>query len=94
MARFSFATVPLGDYVVSVEKAGFEDAQQTVTVYSGSSPTLHFQLNLSAVNQTASVTANAPGGAEKRRFCDAHIAGGTRADIAQTPARTVPTAWP
>lgn len=81
---FSFATVPLGDYVVSVEKAGFEDAQQTVTVYSGSSPTLHFQLNLSAVNQTASVTANAPGGAENvdsvtpTSLVD-------RADIAQTP---------
>jgi hypothetical protein len=81
---FSFATVPLGDYVVSVEKAGFEDAQQTVTVFSGSSPTLHFQLNLSAANQTASVTANAPGGVENvdsvtpTSLVD-------RADIAQTP---------
>jgi Carboxypeptidase regulatory-like domain/TonB dependent receptor/TonB-dependent Receptor Plug Domain len=62
--EFSFTSVPLGDYVVSVAKDGFADSQQAVTVISGSSPTLHFQLKISGVNQTATVVADAPGGVE------------------------------
>src|SRR5271155_2469942 len=48
---FSFSAVPLGDYLVTVTKNGFADDQQTVTVVSNSSPTLHYQLKIAAVNQ-------------------------------------------
>ena len=54
---FSFTSVPLGDYLVTVSKDGFADEQQTVTVLSGSSPTLHFQPQIASVNQTTTVLA-------------------------------------
>jgi outer membrane receptor protein involved in Fe transport len=54
---FSFTTVPVGDYVVTVSKDGFADEQQKVTVLSGSSPTLHFQPQIASVNQTTTVLA-------------------------------------
>ncbi|HKN73585.1 MAG TPA: TonB-dependent receptor [Candidatus Acidoferrum sp.] len=53
---FSFSAVPVGDYQVTVTKSGFADDQQTVTVTSDSSPTLHYQLTIAAVNQTATVS--------------------------------------
>ena len=56
---FAFATVPIGDYIVTVNRAGFATAQQTVTVVSDSSPILHFQLRIAPVNQTATVSAEA-----------------------------------
>ena len=52
---FSFTAVPVGDYLVMVTKSGFADDQQAVTVVSDSSPTLHFQLKISAVNQTTTL---------------------------------------
>lgn len=42
--EFSFLTVPLGDYVLSVGKADFTSVAQAVTVSSGSSPTAHIHL--------------------------------------------------
>lgn len=57
---FSFPAVPLGDYFVVVTKAGFAEEQQTVTVVAGSSPTLHFQLKIGTVSQTATVVASTP----------------------------------
>ena len=42
--EFTFLTVPLGDYVLSVGKADFTSVAQAVTVSSGSSPTAHIQL--------------------------------------------------
>jgi hypothetical protein len=56
--------VPLGDYLVSVTKTGFADEQQAVTVISGSSPTLHFQLTIGTINQTTTVVASPPGAVE------------------------------
>ena len=55
---FSFSSVPLGDYFVSATKQGFAEAQQAVTVVAGSSPTLHFQLKISAVNESTTVIAS------------------------------------
>ena len=52
---FLFVSVPVGDYLVTVSKVGFADDQQTVTVLSESSPTLHFQPKLASVNQTTTV---------------------------------------
>src|SRR5580704_11513598 len=40
--EFSFATVPVGDYKITVTQSKFETAQQTVTVVSNSAPILHF----------------------------------------------------
>jgi hypothetical protein len=48
--EFSFTTVPLGDYRITVTQSKFETAEQTVTVTSGSSPILHFQLGIASVN--------------------------------------------
>jgi hypothetical protein len=53
---FSFSAVPVGDYLVTVTKTGFADGQQTVAVASDSSPTLHYQLKIAAVNETATVS--------------------------------------
>jgi hypothetical protein len=57
--EFSFVAVPVGDYVVTTTKGGFADDRETVTVISGSSPILHFQLKLAPLNQTATVSAEA-----------------------------------
>ena len=81
---FSFTTVPLGDYFVSVTKSGFADEQQAVTVISGSSPTLHFQLKITTVNQTATVVAAPPGEVENIDSVTPTTLV-NRADIAQTP---------
>ena len=81
---FSFPAVPLGDYVVSVAKNGFEDQQQGVTVISSSSPTLHFQLKLTTVNQSATVIATAPGAIESVESVTPTTLV-DRADVAQTP---------
>ena len=55
--EFAFLTVPLGDYVMSIDKAGFASDAQGVTVGSGSSPTARIQLvpgsSLAAVTVTA-----------------------------------------
>ena len=81
---FSFTTVPLGDYFVSVTKSGFADEQQAVTVISGSSPTLHFQLKITTVNQTTTVVAGPPGEVGNIDSVTPTTLV-NRADIAQTP---------
>jgi hypothetical protein len=81
---FLFSAVPLGDYVVTVSKDGFANAQQTVTVISDSSPILHFQLKIAAMNQTATVSAESQ---EETANVDS-VTPTTllaRQDIAQTP---------
>jgi hypothetical protein len=57
---FSFSAVPVGDYLVGVQKNSFADEQQAVTVVADSSPTLHFQLKIGTVNETATVVASTP----------------------------------
>jgi len=81
---FAFTAVPLGDYVVTVTKAGFADTQQHVTVLSGSSPILHFQLVVAPVSQKVTVSAEAQ---EEVATTDS-VTPTTlvaRADVAQTP---------
>jgi hypothetical protein len=56
---FTLLNVPLGDYNVTVVGSGFATLQQAVTVHSGVSPVLHFELNLLSVSQTVTVTAPA-----------------------------------
>jgi TonB dependent receptor/Carboxypeptidase regulatory-like domain/TonB-dependent Receptor Plug Domain len=54
---FSFSAVPVGDYILTVNKSSFADMQETTTVLSDTSPVLHFQLKLATLTQTATVTA-------------------------------------
>jgi TonB dependent receptor/Carboxypeptidase regulatory-like domain/TonB-dependent Receptor Plug Domain len=57
--EFTFLTVPVGDYVLSVGKADFAAAAQAVTVSSGSSPTAHIQLAAGAAPATVVISAQA-----------------------------------
>ncbi|HLI86373.1 MAG TPA: TonB-dependent receptor [Bryobacteraceae bacterium] len=57
--EFQFPSVPVGDYKVAVTQPQFAPMEQRVTVNSSSSPVLHFQLALAAVNQATEVSAEA-----------------------------------
>jgi hypothetical protein len=57
--EFSFTTVPVGDYKISVTQAQFATAERTITVVSGSSPAFHIQLAIATVNQTTVVVGQA-----------------------------------
>src|SRR3974390_3191517 len=56
--EFDFSAVPLGEYTVTVMVAGFQTAPQNVVVNSGSSPVLHFQLELAGVSEKTVVTGD------------------------------------
>jgi len=55
--EFTFTSIPLGEYFVSITAPGFAAIKQQITVVSGSSDVLHFQLPIAAVEQSAHVTA-------------------------------------
>jgi hypothetical protein len=55
--EFTLPAVPLGDYTVTITKAGFASLRQTVTVSSDSSLTLHYMLEIASVNQSVNVSA-------------------------------------
>jgi hypothetical protein len=57
--EFSFSTVPVGDYKITVTKPGFDALEQAVTVDSSSSPILHFELAIAPLNQATVVVGNA-----------------------------------
>src|SRR5258707_8350452 len=54
--EFEFSAVPLGEYTVTVAMSGFQQTQQNAVVTSGSSPVLHFQLELAGVTEKTVVT--------------------------------------
>jgi outer membrane cobalamin receptor len=54
--EFDFSAVPLGEYAVTVTLSNFQTAEQAVVVMSGSSPVLHFQLEIASVNEKTVVT--------------------------------------
>jgi TonB dependent receptor/Carboxypeptidase regulatory-like domain/TonB-dependent Receptor Plug Domain len=54
--EFDFSAVPLGEYTVTVTVPNFQQAQQNVVVGSGTSPVLHFQLELASVSEKTVVT--------------------------------------
>jgi hypothetical protein len=62
--EFSFMTVPLGNYVLSVTRPDFAATSQVVTVTSGASPIAHIQLSkdaaLAAITVTAAVDTAVP----------------------------------
>jgi hypothetical protein len=55
--EFTFTSVVVGDYTVTVSMEGFETLEQGLTVVSDSSPVLHFPLKLASVHQTTTVSA-------------------------------------
>jgi hypothetical protein len=57
--EFSFTGVPLGDYKVAAGHADFRASEQAVTVASGSSPVLHFQLAVATLSQAETVVGQA-----------------------------------
>jgi outer membrane receptor for ferrienterochelin and colicin len=57
--EFTFMTVPLGDYVLTVSQADYLTVSQAVTVVSGSAPIAHVQFAKGAVLAPITVTAAA-----------------------------------
>ena len=57
--EFEIEAVPVGDYIVTVSRTGFNTLEQKITVISDSSPVLHFPLEIASVNQKVTVTAEA-----------------------------------
>ena len=81
--EFTFTSVPVGDYKITVTQAKFQTAEQNVTVVSGSTPILHFQLAILSLNQTAVVVGQAPDVANVDSVTPTTLI--ARQDIAQTP---------
>jgi hypothetical protein len=79
---FTFMTVPLGDYVLTVNHTDFMPTSQVVTVTSGASPIAHIQLAkgsaLAAITVTAAVDTAVPDTATPTTVV-------SREDIARTP---------
>ena len=53
---FSLPALPLGDYVVTVTKAGFNTLQRDLTVASNTSSILHFEMQVGTVKESVTVT--------------------------------------
>ena len=49
--EFSLSAVPLGVYIITAAQSGFGTAQQTITVAANTSPVLHFELQVAAVQR-------------------------------------------
>lgn len=52
---FDLSSMPLGEYTVAISQSGFQNAVQALTLASGTSPVLHFELRLGAVHETVTV---------------------------------------
>src|SRR5271170_1115307 len=54
--EFSFTSVPVGDYAVTVSSKGFQQMQQDVIVQSDTSPVLHFAMVVAGANEHVEVS--------------------------------------
>ncbi|MGA2375667.1 MAG: TonB-dependent receptor [Candidatus Sulfotelmatobacter sp.] len=54
--EFSFTSVPVGDYAVTVSSKGFREMQQDVIVQSDTSPVLHFAMVVAGANEHVEVS--------------------------------------
>ncbi len=79
---FTLPNVPLGDYTVTVTHTGFATLQQSLTLHSGTTPILHFQLQIASVSQSVNVTAETQTANVDTVTPTALL---SRIDIAQTP---------
>ncbi|HUX11023.1 MAG TPA: carboxypeptidase-like regulatory domain-containing protein, partial [Terriglobia bacterium] len=55
--EFEFSAVPAGVYSLAVKAQGFQPAEQSITVSSGSAPILHFPLEIAAARESVRVSA-------------------------------------
>jgi hypothetical protein len=55
---FQFLAVPLGEYIVKASETGFSSIQQPITLASGTSPILHFELHIASSQESVSVTSD------------------------------------
>ena len=55
---FQFPGVPLGEYKVTVEAAGFAPTAQVLLLGAASAPVLHYQLALAGAHESVNVTAS------------------------------------
>jgi Carboxypeptidase regulatory-like domain/TonB-dependent Receptor Plug Domain len=53
---FTFASIALGEYVVKVTEPGFRTLEETMTVASNTSSSLHFELEVAGGNESVTVT--------------------------------------
>jgi hypothetical protein len=79
---FALPSIPLGDYILTISQTGFTTAKQTLTLASDTSPILHIELQLSIIEQTATVTTE-PVAANVDTVTPTILIG--RNDIAETP---------
>ena len=56
---FTFPALQLGDYIVTISETGFETQNQSITLASGTSPLLHFELAVGSVQQTITTETTA-----------------------------------
>jgi hypothetical protein len=80
---FSFTAVPVGDYIVTVTQSGFAGSAQNITLVSESTPVLHFQLKLSSLSQTTTVSAEGESAATTDSATPTTLV--DREDIAEVP---------
>jgi len=80
--KFSFLTVPTGEYVVSVLKDGFQRSEQYIVVRSGTVTSLTVPLTVGTISETVEVTA--PEGAINPKSVTTESVV-TRDEIEQTP---------
>ena len=80
--EFSFTTVPVGDYKITVSQANFANVERSLTVESNASPVLHFQLSIAPVKESAAVVGQA-GQANMTSVTPTTLV--DREDIAHTP---------
>ncbi len=81
--EFAFSAVPAGEYTITVTFDGLRPVTQSLTVTSNTAPVLHFQLAVSAKNQTVTVTDNAD---QVQPQPDTTVV--SRNDIVRTPGAT------
>jgi Carboxypeptidase regulatory-like domain/TonB dependent receptor len=86
--QFDLASVPLGTYRIHVEANGFSDAEEVVTLLSGTHPVLHFALNVASLKTTVTIS-----GTESLVDSVTPTTLVSRADIDETPGagRTIGT---
>jgi outer membrane receptor protein involved in Fe transport len=80
--EFVFEKIPIGEYDVTVESAGFRHEAQRLTLSSGRDVRLHFSLKLAAAAETVEVT-DEPMAVNPSSSTTATLI--SRAEIAQTP---------
>ena len=80
--EFAVDSVPLGEYKVQVELAGFSPEAQTLTLTSGRDARLHFSLQLASATETVEVR-DVPLSVNPESSTTADVI--SRRDIAETP---------